>query len=226
SPTANASDATQFYVAQHYLDFLARDPDAAGLPFWTNDIESCGASAGCRDVHRINVSAAFFLSIEFKETGYLVYRTYKASFGDLPGNKPVPITFAQLFADSERLDRNVIVNVGDWQTQIETNKKAFFVGWVQRPEFIARFPVGMAPASFVDGLNANTGNSLTQAERDALVNQLSADNSTNGRAVATRQVVENSAFSQREFNRAFVLMQYFGYLRRNPDDAPETNRNF
>ena len=118
------------------------------------------------------------------------------------------------------------MNVGDWQTQIETNKKAFFVGWVQRPEFIARFPVGMAPASFVDALNANTGNSLTQAERDALVNQLSADNSTNGRAAAVRQVVENSAFSQREFNRAFVLMQYFGYLRRNPNDAPELNRNF
>ena len=84
----------------------------------------------------------------------------------------------------------------------------------------------MAPASFVDALNTNTGNSLTQAERNVLVNQLSADNSTNGRAAAVRQVVENSAFSQREFNRAFVLMQYFGYLRRNPDDAPELNRNF
>jgi len=26
-----------------------------------------------------------------------------------------------------------------------------------------------------------------------------------------------------EFNRAFVLMQYFGYLRRNPNDAPDSN---
>jgi len=225
SASVNVSDASQFFVAQHYADFLNRAPDSAGLQFWIGQIESCGSDQACRDVRRINASAAFFLSIEFKETGYLVYRTYKASFGDLPG-KPVPITFAQLFADSERLDRNVIVNVGDWQTQIETNKKAFFVGWVQRPEFIALFPVGMAPASFVDALNANTGNSLTQAERNALVNQLSADNSTNGRAAAVRQVVENSAFSQREFNRAFVLMQYFGYLRRNPNDAPELNRNF
>ena len=31
---------------------------------------------------------------------------------------------------------------------------------------------------------------------------------------------------QREFNRAFVLMQYFGYLRRNPDAAPEATLNF
>jgi hypothetical protein len=28
---------------------------------------------------------------------------------------------------------------------------------------------------------------------------------------------------QQEFNRAFVLMQYFGYLRRNPNDAPDVN---
>jgi YVTN family beta-propeller protein len=225
SANVNVSNASQFFVAQHYADFLNRAPDSAGLQFWIGQIESCGSDQSCRDVRRINGSAAFFLSIEFKETGYLVYRTYKASFGDLPG-KPVPITFAQLFADSERLDRNVIVNVGDWQTQIETNKKAFFLGWVQRLEFVARFPVGMAPASFVDALNANTGNSLTQSERDAIVSQLSANNSTNGRATAVRQVVENSTFSQREFNRAFVLMQYFGYLRRNPDEAPELNRNF
>ena len=34
---------------------------------------------------------------------------------------------------------------------------------------------------------------------------------------------ENSTLQQQEFNRAFVLMQYFGYLRRNPNDAPDTN---
>ena len=38
-----------------------------------------------------------------------------------------------------------------------------------------------------------------------------------------RQIVENQTFAEREFNRAFVLMQYFGYLRRNPDDAPDGN---
>jgi len=36
-----------------------------------------------------------------------------------------------------------------------------------------------------------------------------------------RSVAENDALQKREFNRAFVLMQYFGYLRRNPDDPPD-----
>jgi YVTN family beta-propeller protein len=221
--TANASDASQFFVAQHYNDFLARDPDAAGLQFWTNDIEGCSTSV-CRDIRRVDVSAAFFLSIEFQETGYLVYRAYKASFGDLPG-KPVPVTFQQLMTDTQRVGRNVIVNVGNWQQQLETNKVAFFQGWVQRPAFVAAYG-GLSAADFVDKLNANAGGSLNASERDALVTQLAANNTTAGRAAAVRSVAENAAFKQRESNKAFVLMQYFGYLRRNPDDAPEATLDF
>lgn len=217
SPTGSASDASQFFVFQHYTDFLNREPDAPGLAFWTDQIESCGTDEDCRRLRRDNVSGAFFVSIEFKETGYLVYRTYKASFGDLPG-KPVPITFQQLMTDTQRVGRNVIVLVGNWQQQLETNKVAFFIGWVQRPEFLTRFPTGMSAANFVDTLNANTGGSLTPSERDALVSQLSGNNTTAGRASAVRQVAENSVFSNNEINKAFVLMQYFGYLRRNPDD--------
>ena len=223
SPTGSAADASAFFVSQHYADFLNRDPDPDGLAFWINQIESCGSDQDCRRARRDNTSGAFFLSIEFKETGYLVYRTYKASFGDLPG-KPVPITFQQLMTDTQRLARNVIVNVGNWQQQIETNKQAFFVGWVQRPDFLAQYPTVMTAADFVDKLNGNTGGALTQAQRDTLVSQFA--NTTAGRASAVRQVAENSVFSDREVNKAFVLMQYFGYLRRNPDDPPEIGRDF
>ena len=72
--TANPIDDAQFFVRQHYLDFLNREPDASGLAFWADQIISCGADPQCIEIKRINVSAAFFLSIEFQETGYLVYR--------------------------------------------------------------------------------------------------------------------------------------------------------
>ena len=36
-------------------------------------------------------------------------------------------------------------------------------------------------------------------------------------------MADNAAFKQREFRPAFVLMQFFGYLRRNPDDPPDNN---
>jgi hypothetical protein len=43
------------------------------------------------------------------------------------------------------------------------------------------------------------------------------------RALALRSVAENSALQQQEFNRTFVLMQFFGYLRRNPNDPQYTD---
>ncbi|HEX6183545.1 MAG TPA: DUF4214 domain-containing protein [Pyrinomonadaceae bacterium] len=224
--TANASDSSSFFVTQHYRDFLNRDPDAPGLAFWVGEIEGCGANAQCREVKRINVSGAFFQAIEFQETGFLAYLTRKVSFGDQPG-RPIPINFPELMTDAQRLGRNVIVGPStDWQTQLNANKVAFFTGWVQRPDFLARYPVGMSAADFVNTLNATGGFPLTEAERDALVSQLSANNTTLGRATALRAVAENALLKQRETNRAFVLMQYHGYLRRDPEDPPEKNLNF
>lgn len=218
--TANGSDSSSFFVFQHYNDFLNRDPDTNGLNFWIGEIENCTPKPQCTEIKRINVSGAFFLSIEFQETGFLAYRAYGASFGNLPG-KPVPVTFTQLMTDGQRISRNVIVGVGNWQAQLETNKVAFFQGWVQRPQFVASFPSNMSAAQFVDTLNANTGNTLTQAERDALVSQFT--NTIAGRAAIVRSVAQNAEFTRRETNKAFVLMQYFGYMRRNPNDLPDAN---
>jgi YVTN family beta-propeller protein len=228
SPTANAADASQFFVSQHYADFLNRDPDAPGLAFWTNEIESCGANAQCRDVKRVNVSGAFFLSIEFQDTSFLAYRAAKASFGDLSSSKPVPVTLQQLMTDGQRIGRNVVVTPppnNTWQTVLEANKVAFFVGWVQRPGFVAHFPSNMSAAQFVDALFANAGVTPSATERNNAITAFGSGN-TAGRAAAVRQVAENPTLTNNEKNRAFVLMQYVGYLRRNPDDAPELNRNF
>ncbi|MGH9904777.1 MAG: DUF4214 domain-containing protein, partial [Pyrinomonadaceae bacterium] len=224
SSTANASDSSHFFVTQHYNDFLNREPDAAGRDFWINEIEQCGSDVPCREVKRINVSAAFYLSIEFKETGFLVYRAYKAAFGNLPA-KPVPVTFAQLMTDTQRVGRNVRVGIGDWQAQLEINQQAFFSGLVQRPEFLARFPTSMSPTDFVNALNTNTDGALSQSERDNLIAQLAGNNTTAGRAAVVRSVAGDQNLFDAEFNKAFVLMQYCGYLRRNPDGSPDTNFN-
>ncbi len=173
-------------------------------------------------MRRVNTSAAFFLSIEFQETGYLVYKTYRASFGNLQG-KPVPVNFQQLLEGTQRIGQNVVVNQGDWRAQLEANKQAFFLEWVQRADFLARYPATMGAAEFVNLLDATAGSPLTTTERDSLVTQLAADNSAQGRAAVVRRLAENAELSRREFNRAFVLMQYFGYLRRDPDAAPDVN---
>jgi hypothetical protein len=230
NPVGDTAFNNDFFVRQHYVDFLGREADAGGLAFWTGEIAQCGTNAQCREVKKINVSAAFFLSIEFQNTGYLVYRFYKSAYGDatspnVAGTVPV-IRLGEFLPDTQRIGQNVVVNVGNWEAQLEANKQAYALEFVQRARFLAAFPTTMTPAQFVDKLRTNTGSALTQGERDQLVAELTANNTTGGRASVLRKVSEDATLQVNESNRAFVLMQYFGYLRRNPDDAPEVGLNF
>jgi hypothetical protein len=112
-PTMNPLDDPQTFVCQHYHDFLNRQPDPSGWTFWTNEIASCGSDQQCIDIKRINVSAAFFLSIEFQQTGYMVERVYKASYGDASGNSTYPGAH-QLFCAGGPLERISFGHSGDW----------------------------------------------------------------------------------------------------------------
>ena len=220
---ANPIDTSQVFVTWHYRDFLGREPDPSGLQFWNQGIESCGTNQGCREVKRIDTSAAFFFSIEFQETGFLVYRLGKAAYGNLPG-LPVPVRRAEFLTDKQQIGQNVVVGEGNWRDQLEANKQAFVLAFVQRQRFTDAFPVSLAPAEFIAKLNANTGGALTQAEATALADELSAGgNTAHARAAVLRKVAEHAEVSRREFNRAFVLMQYFGYLRRDPDSGPDAD---
>ncbi|MDQ1637858.1 MAG: hypothetical protein QOF62_1197 [Pyrinomonadaceae bacterium] len=224
----NPIDSPEFFVRQHYLDFLNREPDPPGYAFWTNEINLCGTNQQCIDVKRINVSAAFFLSIEFQETGYLVYRTYKTAYGNITGT-PVPLRLEEFLPDTQRIDQGIIVGSGNWAAQLESNKAAFFVDFVSRSRFSNAYPTTMAPAQFVDALFLTAGITPASSDRIAAINEFGGAGNTLdqvARARALRRVAENTTFKQQEFTRAFVLMQYFGYLRRNPNDPPEPGLNF
>jgi len=226
TPTcANPIDCPDFFVTQHYRDFLGREPDASGLAFWTNEITFCGSDAQCVEAKRINVSAAYFLSIEFQQSGYLVYRFYKAAFGNLPG-APVPVRRSDFLPDAQAIGQGVIVNQGNWQQQLETNKQNYANAFVQRATFTSAYPTSMSSEQFVDALFANAGVTPSASDRNAAINEFAFGATTNdpaARARALRRVAENETLAHQEFNRAFVLMQYFGYLRRNPNDAPDGN---
>src|SRR5258706_3497812 len=323
-------DDTQFFVRQQYFDFLNREPDAAGLNFWTNQILSCGTDQECIELKRINVSAAFFLSIEFQKTGVLAYLTERATTGALPRYGP-------FMRDVQALQRDYVFGAPGASEQLESNIKAFFNEFVTRPEFVAAygglsnrdyvdhlfssggingttarlflfgldwsqpvppstttsFGTGIARTSFatsqvvdfslsfrvtsaetaahihgpalagssapaivtlpngefrdftvtlttqqvhdMDGgrlyLDVHTANfpegeirgqiPVLRFQRDVLVEAL--DHGFISRAEALRLTVEDVDYRQKEFNRAFVLMEYFGSLRRNPDDPPDNN---
>jgi serine protease AprX len=205
---ANPVDVAEFFVRQQYLDFLGREPDESGFNFWSDQILECGGDAACIERRRINVSAAYFLSIEFQQTGGLVDGLYRASYDRRP-------FYAEFIPDTEVVARDVIVGRGDWAGQLESNKQAFVDAWVQRPAFRAVYD-GLANDAFVDTLISHTGASFN-GDRNALVSGLTNDTLT--RAGVLRQVVENEGFTGAKLDQMFVMMEYFGYLRRDPDES-------
>jgi uncharacterized protein (TIGR03118 family) len=326
----NTSDDPALFVRQQYFDFLNREPDTAGFSFWTNQITSCGTDQQCIELKRINVSAAFFLSIEFQRTGMLAYLTEKAASGGLPRYGP-------FMRDVQALQKDFVFGAPGADAQLESNKQAFFDEFVTRPEFAARYS-GLTNSQYVFALFGNaalatstgelyiarlngaqvvpptgspaTGvvilrqavssntisvslsfNGLTSAETAAHIhgpadasntgpvivtlpngqlfdfqsslsnsqflslsdgklyvdihtanfpnseiraqfpaNRLvtdmiirSLDDGIITRAQALRLIAESDYFRTNELNRAFVLMEYFGYLRRNPNDPPDNN---
>ncbi|HEX5707384.1 MAG TPA: Calx-beta domain-containing protein, partial [Pyrinomonadaceae bacterium] len=221
---SNLIEETAAFVCQHYHDFLNRQSDAAGQEFWENQIDGCGTDEGCRADRRINVSAAFFLSVEFQNTGYFVFRHYRASFlnsGQRPRGLP---RYGEFLRDTQEIQRGIIVGQGNWQAQIEQGKQTFSLRWVQRADFLADYPESMSRDQYIDKLFATSGVTPTTQERNAARTAYDSGASVQEkRARGLRSVVESRSVYNAQYNPAFVLMQYFGYLRRNPNDAPDGN---
>ncbi|HEX8337357.1 MAG TPA: hypothetical protein VF621_11550, partial [Pyrinomonadaceae bacterium] len=219
-----------FFVRRHYHDFLGREPssDPVGFVFWINEIAGCNAEpkpsqvAECLAVKRVNVSAAFFLSIEFQQTGYLVHRLYAASYPASAARPRGLPRFAECMRDTREVGHGVVVGHFQWEQKLEANKQALVQAWVTRPEFLAEHPLSQSAGDYVDSLFANAGAQATAEERAAAVAAFGAGGAQ-GRAAALRSVAESRSVFQRQFNQAFVLMQYFGYLRRDPDAAPDAD---
>jgi len=174
--TSNPIDTASFFVRQHYLDFLNREPDAAGQAFWTNQITSCGSDAACIDNKRVNVSGAFFLSQEFQRTGYLAYLTHRTAFGATTATTPTPVLYGNFQRDTQALQLGFVFGAPGADAVLEANKVAYFNQFVTRPEFVAKYPSTLTNAQYVDALLASAN--LTPAEVRLFVVSL-----TNGQEV-------------------------------------------
>jgi hypothetical protein len=227
----NPAESARFFVRQQYADFLSREPDTGGFDFWTQQIANfCAANPdllGCTRQRRIAVSNAFFFELEFQQTGAYVYRLYRAAYGNsqpfpnpnADGGTPILAAhvpaYERFIADRARLDA----------TQLAASQLALATNFVQRPEFTARYPLSQTGPQFVDALlgtiqSASGANLMSQ--RDALIAQFNSG----GRGAVLFRLAEdnaqgnpinNRAFIDAEYNRSFVITQYYGYLRRDGD---------
>jgi hypothetical protein len=207
SASANAVDTTEYFIRQQYLDFLGREPDQGGWEYWSGQINQCNGDAGCIRARRIDVSAAFFVEREFQETGSFVYRLYRGALGR-------QLSYAELSTDRLRVSSG---------QNLEANKSAYLGTFLQRPEFVERYQQNTTAESFVDALLGTVRDSANlnlASERGNLINRYNSSSTMNeSRGLVVRALADNAAFSQAVYNQAFVLMEYFGYLRRDPDRA-------
>ncbi len=199
-----------FFVSQTYRDFLSREPDLDGLAYWANELNTCDTApdpSACKNQRRVGVSAAFFTELEFQRTGSFVYRLYKGGLGRRP-------TFAEFNSDRVQVVEG---------PNLEATKRALALAFVQRPEFLAKFAGQDTASAFVDRLIAsiqtNSQINLTSISGDLINAYNTGSNQNESRAFAVRAAIDATAFQNGEFNRAFVLMQYFGYLHRDPDQG-------
>jgi hypothetical protein len=203
--TTNPIDDAQFFVREQYRNFLNRDPDPGGLAFWSGKITDCGANQACINAARVSVSAAFFLSPEFQQTGFFVYRLHKATLGNRP-------TYADFSADRAQLR---------FGSNLEADKQALVANFVQRPAFLTAYPLSQSGTAFIDALlqavQTSSGLDLSGKRSELNDEYLAGSSQNDSRARVVRKLIDYPEYAQAEFNSAFVTMQYFGYLNRDPD---------
>jgi hypothetical protein len=193
----NPMDSTNFFVRQQYIDFLGREPDPPGFAGWVSTINNC--SGDTTQCDRIHVSQLFFQSEEFQNRGYFVYRFYPVAFGRKPDYSEFVLDLARV---SGFLDAN----------QLEAAKVQFIADFMARPAFVSAYN-SLTNQQYVDALLNTAG--VTLSSRQAMIDGL--NNSTLTRAQVLRQIVESTEVSTKYNHQAYAVMEYFGYLRRQPD---------
>ena len=199
----NPIDGVQSFVTQQYIDFLGRLPDSIGLANWMATLNGCPNGGFGEndnpDCDRVHVSSGFFLSDEFRVRGYWAYRFYEVGFDRRP-------LYGEFVPD--------MALVGGPQSPASEllSKAAYTDAFVQRTEFTNRYNA-LSNSAYVNALEQNA--EITLTDKAALVTAI--DNNQKTRGDVLREIVESKDVEDRFFIRAFVAMQYFGYLRRDPD---------
>ena len=132
---------TAFFVRQHYIDFLGREPDPGGFQAWQDTINNC--PQGNTSCDRIHVSGNFFQSLEFQQRGYFIYRFYPVALGRKPD-------YAEFIPDLARVSGFLS------DAQLEAAKVAFINDFMARPAFVAAYS-GLTNTQYVDTLLSTAG---------------------------------------------------------------------
>lgn len=199
-PTSNPTFNSAFFVRQHYVDFLRREPSASELAQGSNTIESCGTSASCRTTKRNAVSAQFLLLPDHVDSVGLIQRMHRGAFGVDPLYGEVVFS-----AHVQRA------------SGVSTMTSVFMAN----PRFVAKY-AGLSNSSYVNTLVAASNHNFPIATKNAWITGL--NNASLTRATVLLRLARDPGFQASLRNRWIVLSGYWGYLRRDPDTTSFNTR--
>jgi hypothetical protein len=206
--TVNPIDQQDFFILQQYIDFLGRIPEPVGFIFWQGRMNNCPPGDIC---DRIDTSQRFFQSDEFQARGFYVYRLYDAVLGRLP-------LYREFMPDVGRLSGLQTV------PEQRQSKDAYLLDFINKSEFRSLYGQYLTAdglqatdaAGFVNALCAKAG--IMPASKQTLINNLASGQRTPAQTL--EDFILTPAMSNvgtKFYDRGFITMQYFGYLRRDPD---------
>jgi hypothetical protein len=208
-------DDLDFFVQQHYIDFLVRFPDSGGFANWMTYLNGCNGVATClygQQGRRTIASGGFFGSQEFNQRGGFIFRLHRSTFGQAFAQLP---RYVDVIAAMPQL-------AGATPQEVDQKKVTFSQGWVVRGDFLGIYPRSLTPTEFVQKFETIAG--VTLGNRNQVISDLTAaGNTDNARAAAMRTMVDSGELVNKELNAGFVYMQYVGYLRRDPELGGYTN---
>jgi hypothetical protein len=149
---------------------------------------------------------------QYEKWSQTVFRFNVASFGELP-------RYDDFIKDVREVGRGVMPGFEEQDEQLENNVREFAESWTRRAAFKSVYD-SLNDAQYVERLLANAGLKLNEGERAGLAAELS--NGYETRAGVLLKIIRNQQFIEQERRRSLVVLHYFGYLRRNPDDPPDT----
>lgn len=208
SASASPVDDSRFFVNQHYADVTGRTADASALDKLATQLALCGSRSDCLRAARIDISTNL-LARELSSSALFLSGLYSSAFGRRPRLAEFESDRAALVIENEDQDRL---------------RLAFANAFAQRQEFKRKYPATMKPAEFVDSIIANVGTATgidLAAEKDSLIALVDDPNA--GRAAVLTRVAAHPAVADAQYNQALVLLQYFAFFRRDPDENAYTS---
>lgn len=204
SSVLNPIDDAKFLISQQYTDLFARDPERAVIDRFATDISQCASHSDCLKARRIDLATSLLEQSDLQTSALFISSLYAASYGRRPS-----------LSEFEK-DRKVLSS----DDKVAEVQLAFAQAFVQRTDFLNKYPAGMKGAEFVDTILATvrraTGVNLAASRSDLMA---SFDNTPSGRAKVLIRLVSRKDFVEALYNPSVVMLHYFAFLRRDPDES-------